>query len=54
MTVDEKLEFTQKAVDTTVKRLKWCSAFFGLTGVFFLGNSMYSLKMASDYSYFIS
>lgn len=54
MTVDEKLEVTQKEVDTTVSRLKCAAAFFGITGVFFLGNSAYSLKMSSDWSYYMS
>lgn len=54
MTVDEKLEATQKDVDTTVKRLKCCGLMFGITGIFFLGNSAYSLKMSADYSYYIS
>ena len=54
MTLDEKIEFTHAKADTLLKRVRCCTWFFLVTGVWFVGNAVYSFKESREWARFIA
>jgi len=54
MTLDEKIEFTHAKAGSHLRRVRICMWFFLVTGVWFVGNALYSFKESREWARFIA
>lgn len=54
MTLDEKIVHFEAKADKYLKRVRCCMWFFLITGVWFIGNALYSFHESRNWSRFIA
>ena len=54
MTLDEKIDYTHAKAASLLKRVRGCMWFFLVTGVWFVGNAVYSFKESREWARFIA